>query len=1511
MIRDKLQARIRSPFRAIANWTQRHRASIASHVILGLVAYVPLLRTAPGVVGADTKSYLYLDPGRLMTRASSLWDPGVGTGTVSHQIIGYLWPMGPYFWLAERLGLPVWVAQRLWLATIFFAAGAGVLFLLRTLDLRGPGPLVAAFAYMLSPYVLAYAARMSAMLLPWAGLPWMIALLARALRERSSEKNSDAPRRGGWRYPAIFALLVSTVGTINATSLAYAGIAVACWVPFAIWGRRETTPKRALATLVRIGVLTLTCQLWWLVALALGGQYGIPVLDVTETVETVAESSTATEVMRGLGNWFFYGHDSLGPWVEASVGYARTPWLMAVSFAIPLLALAASAVLRWSMRAYFVFLIFIGTVIAVGAYPYANPSPLGALLKISAQASSAGLALRNAQRAVPLVALGMACLLGGAISALAQRRRGLGLIAAAAITMLVVANFPPLWERTLIDRNISRPETVPGYWSDAIRYLDGRDHGTRVLEIPGTDFSAYRWGNTIDPITPGLMQRPYVAQELLLMGSVPSANLLRSLDRRMQEGIFEPVTLAPMARLLGVGDVVLRSDLQYERYRTPRPRMLAGLLNPPPPGLDSPVRFGAPIPNLPSDDLPLLDEISLGIPSEVEHPAPVAAFAVQNPVKIVRTAPKAGGLLVAGDGEGLVDASAEGILNGAELLRYSASLNRDEVADALADGATLVLTDSNRRRAQRFTLVRENYGYTEEASELPLIEDPNDARLALFPEAGDDAFTVSEHRGVRRIAATRYGSIASYTPENRAAQALDGNPWTSWRVGDFANPIGERLLVDLHRPITADHVTITQPIWGHRDRWMTKATLRFDDRDEIAVNLTDASRNVGGQVIAFPVRTFRSVELVIDETNIGPRARYDGVSPVGVAELGITSIDGTPVSANEIIRLPTDLLDKAGTASSARQLTIVLSRARANPAEPFRSDEEVMMARVFHLPTTRSFAIGGTARISAVTDDATVDRLLGLPDASRGGITARSSGRLPGDISKRAASAIDGDPTTFWSPGLLEQVGHWMEFFLPRAVTLDGLDLAVVADGRHSVPTRLRIEGDDGEVRMVDVPAVADQPLENATAAAPVHFKRMTTRGLKITIEAVRAVQTIDYYGRTPVTLPVGIAEVGIPRVVAPDLPVMLPAECHAGLLSIDGRPIGVRLVGTTEEAERRTGVRIETCTLPGKTGERAGGTKGRVAGGRETEVGPGEHVVQTLYGRETGIDLDRLVLTSPGVSASPPAIGPTSHVTHQGRSSLDVRIDPAAQPYWLVLGQSFNDGWRATVGGRSLGPPQLVDGMSAGWLVDPAVVGGGAISVSIQWTPQRLITTALRISMFGALICLILATIGPATARRIRRRKAQSETSNTTTSVAELERTSDLQPVLASPFVTQGHRPPVPALLAWPAGVGAVTGMVITPAAGALVGLVVLITLSVRQSRLLLTFGAIGSAALAAGYTLVNQARYDHPTGFGWSDYFHKVHAIAFIAIALLAADALVELIRHRSATTPHPDSPDRMGRT
>ncbi len=106
------------------------------------------------------------------------------------------------------------------------------------------------------------------------------------------------------------------------------------------------------------------------------------------------------------------------------------------------------------------------------------------------------------------------------------------------------------------------------------------------------------------------------------------------------------------------------------------------------------------MPNRAPASLPLIDEIELATSPNAPWPPPVAVFPVKDAQKIIRTANPGTPVLVAGDGEGLVDAAAAGVINGTELIQYSASLRgrQPELRRALQNGAALVVTDTNRRR---------------------------------------------------------------------------------------------------------------------------------------------------------------------------------------------------------------------------------------------------------------------------------------------------------------------------------------------------------------------------------------------------------------------------------------------------------------------------------------------------------------------------------------------------------------------------------------------------------------------------------------------------------------------------------------------------------------------------------------------------------------------------------------------------------------------------------------------
>ena len=187
--------------------------------------------------------------------------------------------------------------------------------------------------------------------------------------------------------------------------------------------------------------------------------------------------------------------------------------------------------------------------------------------------------------------------------------------------------------------------------------------------------------------------------------------------------------------------------------------------------------------------------------------------------------------------------------------QYSASYpNPAALRAAVAPDAALVVTDENRDRARNWGSVLDNLGYTEQAGEKPLVADPNDARLPLFPNEQADAQTTTQQRGVKSVQASSYGNTISYTPEDRAERAFDGDPSTAWRAAALGDAIGQYMRIQLDGPITTDHVNLVQPLNGGRDRWITSVQLIFDGRTKVSVGLDASSRTAAGQTISFGPR---------------------------------------------------------------------------------------------------------------------------------------------------------------------------------------------------------------------------------------------------------------------------------------------------------------------------------------------------------------------------------------------------------------------------------------------------------------------------------------------------------------------------------------------------------------------------------------------------------------------------------------------------------------------------------
>ena len=275
---------------------------------------------------------------------------------------------------------------------------------------------VGALAFMLSPYSLDYAARISVILLPWAGLPWLLAFVIRGVAPRRLAVSGAVRAHGAGRRQR----------QRDRARLRRASRRV-LWIPYAVWvaarGRRSgarsaTVAKIGAADARRVAVVDLR-------ALGAGRVRPRHPHATPRRSPRCRARRCRTRCCAGSATGSSTAGTSSAPGSSRAPTTRSGPFFIIVSYGIPVLAmlvgrgraLAAPGVLHprhassaWSSRS---------------ARTRTTARRRSArVFKELATTSTAAFALRSTGRATPLVVLGLAVLLAAGVNALAAWCRG-------------------------------------------------------------------------------------------------------------------------------------------------------------------------------------------------------------------------------------------------------------------------------------------------------------------------------------------------------------------------------------------------------------------------------------------------------------------------------------------------------------------------------------------------------------------------------------------------------------------------------------------------------------------------------------------------------------------------------------------------------------------------------------------------------------------------------------------------------------------------------------------------------------------------------------------------------------------------------------------------------------------------------------------------------------------------------------------------------------------------------
>jgi arabinofuranan 3-O-arabinosyltransferase len=464
--------------------------------------------------------------------------------------------------------------------------------------------------------------------------------------------------------------------------------------------------------------------------------------------------------------------------------------------------------------------------------------------------------------------------------------------------------------------------------------------------------------------------------------------------------------------------------------------------------------------------------------------------------------------------------------------------------------------------------------------------------------------------------------------------------------------------------------------------------------DRVTVRAGDVSRTVrlaatGATTVDLSASDVASVRVTIDSL------AGSGVNSPGIAEVVVPG-----ARIDRVAELPRTLevaysgwSSRERAAFSDTPLDVLLSRAQGGQGP--QDDEEQSLERSFVLPDDRSFGAAAWVRLDS-TAEGLYDRVEGI----EGGAT--SSGQWFDRPDLRASRAFDGDPTTGWAPNVT--AGSKLSLRdVDRDVATVRFDQRILPGGFETSWARRVEVRSDGRL------------LTTAKVAPGSNRIRLTDDGSTVPVGDLE-IRVVAADPEGPGITPPLVTRVDVGRTLQSRSPRCID------VVSVDGTPLRMRPVADASPQ----------------------GSAWRGCGG-PVDLAAGPHEV-----RSTGYVkvVDSLDLTDTRRTGDDTQAAPTLRVERGRADSMTVTPSRSDVPYILSIGEGFDDRWHASIGGRSLGRPIVVDGFSTGWLVEPSDGDG---PISITFGPQRAADVALATSGAGVLVVGVLAGL-PWARRRSRR---------------------------------------------------------------------------------------------------------------------------------------------------------------
>ncbi len=495
---------------------------------------------------------------------------------------GDVWRLVPfslfYFLFTNVLKLSSGISQLIICGSLFligfFSYIKVVPRLLEDFNLNSVAIKLSAFFYVFNTYTLTQFGNSFLLVIPYLILPLQILLLLKAFETKRYLK-----------FTVFLAIINAVCFGINLIFNVISFLVLTAVAIIKLNKRARVRPKLLLGFFLTSYALTLMlCSFWILPQVFSSLTDPTTTHYVLNSEQFYNSDSSALHVLRGLGEWGFFGSQNGIPYNNFATTFKLNPLVIIAGYLFPFLAISAVFFYQQNRKlhkqiVWLIVALALIFIIIIGTYPsFPTSSVMGQAFKRIPFAMAFRNTYKFASIEMLLICLLLTISLSGISNNWISKKKWLLRLGGITVAAFICINAFPFFTNQIYSKSI-QINKIPPYWQSTASFINTQPNSgsNSVFMLPNQYFEALRWDGTLKAFSRNLEEtlfRPNVVHNSCKgCGQYLTSNFLEyTYNNLSSPGIFK------LLGLTGNSLVIQRNDFDSKYYNVQTPEEVKSLL---------------------------------------------------------------------------------------------------------------------------------------------------------------------------------------------------------------------------------------------------------------------------------------------------------------------------------------------------------------------------------------------------------------------------------------------------------------------------------------------------------------------------------------------------------------------------------------------------------------------------------------------------------------------------------------------------------------------------------------------------------------------------------------------------------------------------------------------------------------------------------------------------------------------------------------------------------------------